>query len=214
MEEQQQKNWEFSLSGEFLEIYNENVVALLSTLLHVKLEIKHDDSTFTTVANASFLSLKSEDQVMKTLQLATKNRSTASTKSNERSSRSHSIYRFYIESINTKTGEKRQGTLNLVDLAGSERISNSQVTGDRLKETQAINKSLSSLGDVIHALGHKKVGHIPYRNYKLTYLLKNSLGGNAKVLMIVNVSPLLKNYGETINSLRFASKVNSTKPGR
>ncbi|TRM56859.1 P-loop containing nucleoside triphosphate hydrolase protein [Schizophyllum amplum] len=122
--------------------------------------------------------------------------------------------------------ETRTGALHLVDLAGSERLAHSGV-GDaservngvnvRLRETQAINKSLSALGDVIAALGERgREGgerHVPYRNSKLTYLLQNSLGGNSKTLMIVNVSPLAAHLGETLTSLRFATKVNSTTIG-
>lgn len=82
-----------------------------------------------------------------------------------------------LNGINTVTNEKCEGLLNLIDLAGSERLNISGATGDRLKETQAINKSLSALGDVIHQLGTGKMdGHVPYRNSKLTYLLQNSLG--------------------------------------
>jgi len=116
------------------------------------------------------------------------------------------------------TGERCEGSLNLVDLAGSERLEKSGVAGDkeRLKETQSINKSLSALGDVIGALGEKgEKGdkHIPYRNSKLTYLLQNSLSGNSKTLMVLNLSPLAAHLNESLTSLRFATKVNSTTIG-
>ena len=97
-------------------------------------------------------------------------------------------------------------TLSLVDLAGSERLAQTKVEGDRLKESQAINKSLSALADVISALKEKK--HVPFRNSKLTFFLQNQLASSsAKILMIVNLNPISPN--ESLCSLRFASKVNS-----
>ncbi|CAH2353001.1 kinesin-like protein Kar3p [[Candida] railenensis] len=214
--------WEYEVDGQFLEIYNESIMDLIGSQSqygnNFKYEIKHDDVNGTTnVTNITTVSLTSPSQVNSILERAHRNRSTASTKSNERSSRSHSIFIIKIKGKNAEKGIHCNGTLNLIDLAGSERISNSQVTGDRLKETQAINKSLSSLGDVIYALAQEQQqkslqsSHIPYRNSKLTYLLKNSLGGKSKTLMFVNVSPAQTHFNETLNSLRFATKVNSTK---
>lgn len=160
------------------------------------------------------------------LKKASQNRATGATNLNERSSRSHSVFTLRLTGENPSTGERTVGILNLIDLAGSERLSMSGSVGDRLRETQAINKSLSCLGDVIHALvNNKEGGHIPYRNSKLTYLLRNSLGdlrnligvftlsnlliigGNCKTLMFVNVSPLAEHFGESLCSLRFATKV-------
>jgi len=103
-----------------------------------------------------------------------------------------------------------RGKLSFVDLAGSERNKKSQAVGEQLKEAQAINKSLSALGDVISALASEQ-GHIPYRNHKLTMLMSDSLGGNAKTLMFVNVSPTDGNLDESQNSLAYAQRVRTIK---
>ena len=100
----------------------------------------------------------------------------------------------------------------MVDLAGSERLKESGATGDRLTETKHINKSLSNLGNVIMALSAKE-SHVPFRNSKLTFLVQQALGGSAKTLMFVNVSPKEACTNETINSLRFAAKVNACHIG-
>ncbi|KAK9453039.1 P-loop containing nucleoside triphosphate hydrolase protein [Dipodascopsis uninucleata] len=213
-----ERGWKYTILGEFLEIYNENINDLLvdsDEFEKKKLDIRNDTKEGKmTVPDLTQVILDSRESLTAMLRRAMKNRSVAATKANERSSRSHSVFILTLNGVNPVTGEKSQGTLNLIDLAGSERLSQSQSTGDRLKETVAINKSLSCLRDVISALGSSKDGaHIPYRNSKLTYLLQYSLGGNSKTLMFVNISPLKQHISETVNSLRFATKVNSTHIG-
>ena len=107
---------------------------------------------------------------------------------------------------------RQSGVLNLIDLAGSERLKKSEATDARQKETQAINQSLSYLGDVFVALG-KKSKHIPYRNSTLTYLLQPCLGGDGKTLMMLNLSPAPSSYQESKCSLEFASRVNAVEMG-
>lgn len=208
------KGWEYKIHGEFLEIYNESINDLLNDNPNngqFRYEIRHDPMTSTTsVTDLKSVEIKSSKMMTDLLDRALKNRSIASTKANERSSRSHSVYIIKIQGVNHQTGERNHGILNLIDLAGSERLNHSQATGDRLKETQAINKSLSCLGDVIYSLGDKSK-HVPFRNSKLTYLLQNSLNGRSKTLMFVNISPFAPHFNETLNSLRFATKVNNTK---
>lgn len=207
--------WKYTFQASFLEIYNETIRDLLGAP-HSK--VKHEvrmveaKSNEVEVTNINIVDVQSENEVNKLLSKASQNRAVAATNCNERSSRSHSVFRLKLTAINTLTGENCQGTLNLVDLAGSERLSSSGSTGDRLKETQNINKSLSNLGKVILALANKD-SHIPYRNSKLTHLLQNSLGGNSKTLMFVNISPKEESFQETLCSLRFATKVNECNIG-
>lgn len=213
------KGWDYVISGQFIEIYNENLNDLLGSASDMdskKLEIRHDmKSETTSIVGIEPVVLSDIDYVNRLLRKSDKNRMVAATKANERSSRSHSVFIVSLKGQNHVTGESCDGRLNLIDLAGSERLNHSGATGDRLRETQNINKSLACLGDVIHALGTAKEGsHIPYRNSKLTYLLQYSLGGNSKTLMLVNVSPMQAHASETINSLRFATKVNNTHIGR
>ncbi|KAI0761833.1 P-loop containing nucleoside triphosphate hydrolase protein [Trametes elegans] len=221
-DELKSKGWQYKMEGQFLEIYNETINDLLGKgeFDKKKHEIKHDPKTSrTTVTDVNVVPLASPTQVRTLLALAQGRRTVAATLMNERSSRSHSVFTLRIRGENTLTGETCEGSLNLVDLAGSERLEKSGAGADRerLKETQNINKSLSALGDVIAALGEKGEGkgdkHIPYRNSKLTYLLQNSLSGNSKTLMFLNLSPLATHVNESLCSLRFATKVNNTTIG-
>lgn len=166
------KGWSYSMQGSFVEVYNENLNDLLGRPDEFdgkKHEIRHDVARAKTViTDLTTVELDSPAKVESILRRATANRSVAATKANERSSRSHSVFILRLTGTNSVTGEKSEGTLNLVDLAGSERLSHSGSTGERLKETQNINRSLSCLGDVIGALGQgKEGGHVPYRNSKV-----------------------------------------------
>ncbi|KAG5917116.1 hypothetical protein E4U42_007381 [Claviceps africana] len=215
-----EKSWEYTMEGSFVEVYNEELNDLLTPNDRSaeggrsrRLEIRHDDARKqTSIVNCKTVQLNSAASVEAILEEAQKNRSVAATKANERSSRSHSVFILKLVGENAATGERCEGTLNLVDLAGSERLKHSQAEGERMKETQNINKSLSCLGDVIEALGRGS-GHIPYRNSKLTHLLQYSLGGNSKTLMFVMVSPMETHLKETLTSLRFATKVHNTHIG-
>jgi kinesin family protein C1 len=207
----EEKSWRYTMEGSFVEVYNEDLRDLLTPAKEVdgkkKIEIRHDEARKqTTVTNVKTVRLDTADKVEVMLRQAQNNRSVAATKANERSSRSHSVFILKLVGENAATGERCEGTLNLVDLAGSERLNHSGAEGERMKETQNINKSLACLGDVIEALG-KGSAHVPYRNSKLTHLLQYSLGGNSKTLMFVMVSPLEAHLKETLTSLRFATKV-------
>ncbi|XP_043994299.1 carboxy-terminal kinesin 2-like [Gambusia affinis] len=201
------QGWEFIFTASFVEISDP-----LGPAVHrqgqqeVLTQIRKTASNDVTVTNLTYQKVHSEDQVLGLIALAKENRSTAQTAQNDRSC-SHSVFQLQIEGVNAGRDMKCKSTLCLVDLAGSERMVKSQSQGERFKEMTSINSSLSNLGIVITSLANKE-SHIPYRNSKLTYLLQNCLGGNSKTLMFVNISPESDSFGETLNSLRFASKVN------
>ncbi|KAG9449120.1 hypothetical protein H6P81_009085 [Aristolochia fimbriata] len=156
--------------------------------------------------------VKSTEKVLELMHAGHTNRSVGATALNVRSSRSHSIVTVHVRGTDLKTGSVLRGSLHLVDLAGSERVDRSEVTGDRLKEAQHINKSLSALGDVIFALSQKS-SHVPYRNSKLTQVLQGSLGGQAKTLMFVQLNPDGASYSETLSTLKFAERVSGVELG-
>ena len=118
-----------------------------------------------------------------------------------------------VSGKNAITGASTHGKLHLVDLAGSERVKKSEVSGQGMAEACNINKSLSALGDVMAAL-QEKSKHIPFRNSKLTFLLQDSLAGNSKVAMFVNVSPVAWNVTESLCSLNFAARCRMIKLGK
>ncbi len=185
--ELESKGWQYSMEVSFIEIYNETIRDLLRTSHNdsLKHEIKKDINGNTTITDITMLSIDpySVEQIEAVMELAAKHRSIGQTNMNEQSSRSHSVFALYLKAVNASQGIALKGTLSLVDLAGSERLDRSGATGARLKETVAINKSLSALTDVFVAIGNKQP-HIPFRNSKLTYLLQSSLSGDGKTLMV------------------------------
>lgn len=207
----------FLVRASFLEIYNEEVKDLLiKANKNPKggLDVKEHPETGVYVRDLSAFVVKNVLEMEHLMDVGNKNRSVGSTLMNENSSRSHSIFSITIESSEPgPDGEDRyvSGKLNLVDLAGSERLSKTGASGDRLKEATKINLSLSALGNCISALVDSKSTHIPYRDSKLTRLLQDSLGGNAKTLMIATLSPASYNFEETLSTLRYANRAKSIK---
>ncbi|GIL50219.1 hypothetical protein Vafri_6438 [Volvox africanus] len=204
------QGWQFNMQASMLEIYNEDIRDLLSRRKddNKKHQVAHDTNGVTTVSDLTVVDVNKPEAVEQLLAQAMEKRSVGFTALNEQSSRSHMVFTMRIEGHNTCTDVKVSGVLNLIDLAGSERVKESGATGQRLKEAQAINKSLSALGDVIMALGNKQE-HVPFRNSKLTYLLQPCLGGDSKTLMFLNVAPTREFASESLCSLRFGSKVNA-----
>ncbi|XP_032417562.1 kinesin-like protein KIFC3 isoform X6 [Xiphophorus hellerii] len=205
-------DWEYRIVVNLVEIYNETLRDLLRQNPTDKLDIKlnPDGSGQLYVPGLTEIAVQSPEDINRVFELGRVNRATACTNLNEHSSRSHALLIITVSGFNTTTGTRTQGKLNLVDLAGSERIGKSGAEGSRLREAQCINKSLSALGDVISAL-RSRHAHIPFRNSRLTYLLQDSLSGDSKTLMMVQVSPLPGNVSESVCSLKFAQRVRSVE---
>jgi kinesin family protein C2/C3 len=220
MEQRRQgSEWRFAVQVSLLEIYNEQIRDLLEDRSKAgkgapaaKLEVKAGKNGM-HVPGLTTVTVTEQTQILRLMQLGKRNRATASTQMNADSSRSHSMLSVYVEAKNLITGDEAHGKLHLIDLAGSERISKSGVKGQQLTEATSINKSLSSLGDVIQARANKQA-HVPYRNSTLTYLLQDSLGNDSKTLMVVQCSPVQSNAGETICSLNFAARARTVELGK
>ncbi|KAG5232464.1 kinesin protein [Salix suchowensis] len=205
----------YELFVSMLEVYNEKIKDLLvenSNQPTKKLEIKQTAEGTQEVPGLVEAQVNGTEDVWELLKSGSRARSVGSTSANELSSRSHCLLRVTVRGENLVDGQKTRSHLWMVDLAGSERVGKIDVEGERLKESQFINKSLSALGDVIAALA-SKTGHIPYRNSKLTHILQSSLGGDCKTLMFVQISPSAADVGETICSLNFASRVRGIESG-
>ncbi|XP_069507115.1 kinesin-like protein KIF3B isoform X1 [Ambystoma mexicanum] len=208
------QNQQYLVRASYLEIYQEEIRDLLSKDQSKRLELKERPDTGVYVKDLSSFVTKSVKEIEHVMNVGNQNRSVGSTNMNEHSSRSHAIFMITVECSELGLdGENhiRVGKLNLVDLAGSERQAKTGAQGERLKEATKINLSLSALGNVISALVDGKSTHIPYRDSKLTRLLQDSLGGNAKTVMVANIGPASYNVEETLTTLRYANRAKNIK---
>ena len=198
--------WKLTLS--YIEIYNEKVKCLLSKKDGLK--IREDPNEGFVIPEKETIDCNSPLSVFEGINLASKNRATGATNQNERSSRSHAILQLELI-YNSIDGLVRKSHLSLVDLAGSERIAKTGAEGQRLKEAQKINQSLTTLGMVIMSLTTPGCKHIPFRNSKLTLILKDSLGGSSKTTLLCTASRLKRHSEESIQTLYFASRAKTIK---
>ncbi len=206
---------QYLVRASYLEIYKEEVRDLLCKDQARRFELKERPDTGVYVKDLSSFVCKSRSEIEHVMSVGNQNRKVGPTDMNKHSSRSHAIFIVTVECSreNEETGKAhiRAGKLNLVDLAGSERQAKTGAVGERLKEAITINLSLAALGNVISALVDGKSTYIPYRDSKLTRILQDSLGGNAKTVMVANIGPAEYNYEETITTLRYANRAKNIK---
>ncbi|XP_054904554.1 kinesin-like protein KIF3B isoform X2 [Poeciliopsis prolifica] len=208
------QNQQYLVRASYLEIYQEEIRDLLSKDQSHRLELRERPDTGVYVKDLSSFVTKSAREIEHVMNVGNQNRSVGATNMNEHSSRSHAIFVITVECSELGVdGENhiRVGKLNLVDLAGSERQTKTGAQGERLKEATKINLSLSALGNVISALVDGRSSHIPYRDSKLTRLLQDSLGGNARTVMVANIGPASYNVEETLTTLRYANRAKNIK---
>lgn len=208
---------EFLCKCSYVEIYNESIYDLLDmSALGNTCVLREDIKRGVYIEGAREEVITSPTEAYEVFERGSMNRHVAETSMNRESSRSHSVFTLFIQS-KQRVGEiidVRESRFNLVDLAGSERQQATGTTGLRLKEAGNINKSLLALSNVINALveiSHGRPRHVHYRDSKLTFLLRDSLGGNAKTVIIANVSPSAGFYAETLSTLKFAQRAKLIK---
>lgn len=207
----------YSVRVSYFEVYNEHVRDLLIPRQEPPyyLKIRESPTEGPYVKDLTELQVKSHAEIMRLMRMGDMQRSTASTRMNDTSSRSHAVFTITLKQLHhdmeTDQTTERTSRIRLVDLAGSERAKSTEATGMRLREGSNINQSLSTLGRVIAALadpkhgkGQRKKDVVPYRDSILTWLLKDSLGGNSKTAMVACISPA--DYDETLSTLRYADQ--------
>ncbi|XP_070847279.1 kinesin-like protein KIF22 [Chaetodon trifascialis] len=200
------EGWDYGIGMSYLEIYNEKVLDLLSPNSQ-DLPIREDKDKNILIPGLTHTAISSFSDFDKHFVPASLNRTTASTKLNQRSSRSHAVLLLKVVRTQRALPHRQQtGKLYLIDLAGSEDNRRTGNQGIRLKESGAINLSLFTLSKVVDSLNSGTTGRVPYRDSKLTRLLQDSLGGSAHSVMITNIAPEYKYYFDTFSALNFAAK--------
>lgn len=192
----------FDVGVSYLEVYNEHVMNLLTKSGPLKLR---EDNNGVVVSGLCLTPIYSAEELLRMLMLGNSHRTQHPTDANAESSRSHAIFQVHIRITERKTDTKRTVKLSMIDLAGSERAASTKGIGVRFKEGASINKSLLALGNCINKLADG-LKHIPYRDSNLTRILKDSLGGNCRTLMVANVSMSSLTYEDTYNTLKYASR--------
>lgn len=211
-----QEDRDIAIQVSYLEIYNETIKDLLNIETSPKkLTILENEHKEIIVSNLTKMDTQNVEDVMDVIIRGNCNRTVSATEANLTSSRSHAVLQVYITQnphVSDIYEKSTRSVLSIIDLAGSERASSTKNKGVRLNEGANINKSLLALGNCINALcDTRRSPHIPYRDSKLTRLLKFSLGGNCKTVMIVCVSPSSRHYDETLNALKFANRAKEIK---
>uniref|UniRef100_A0A8C7MGL1 Kinesin family member 13B n=1 Tax=Oncorhynchus kisutch TaxID=8019 RepID=A0A8C7MGL1_ONCKI len=209
----------FTIEVSYMEIYNEKVRDLLDPKgSRQALRVREHKVLGPYVDGLSRLAVANYKDIESLMSEGNKSRTVAATNMNEESSRSHAVFNIILthtlKDLQSGTSGEKVSKLSLVDLAGSERAAKTGATGERMKEGSNINKSLTTLGLVISALaeqgcGKNKTKFVPYRDSVLTWLLKDSLGGNSRTAMVATVSPAADNYDETLSTLRYADRAKS-----
>ncbi|CAD5212763.1 unnamed protein product [Bursaphelenchus okinawaensis] len=201
---------ECNVTASIIEIYNEKIRDLLESdsTSSQKVQVRTDSEGRAEVRGVQRVEISSVKDLHELIKIGHKNRSTATTALNEASSRSHALVMLTLKMTDKDSGNEWTGRLNLVDLAGSERVARSQVVGAQLNEAKFINKSLSELGNVVLAL-RKNLPHVPFRNCLLTRILEDSLVGDSKTLLILQVTTDESSAKETLSSLNFAEKISN-----
>lgn len=216
-------NISYGVRVSYFEVYNEHVRDLLVRVVPNQppyyLKIRESPTEGPYVKDLTEVPVRSIDEILRYMKMGDNSRTTASTKMNDTSSRSHAVFTIMLKQIHhdmeTDETTERSSRIRLVDLAGSERAKATEATGQRLREGSNINKSLTTLGRVIAALADPKANRagkgsrgkdmvVPYRDSILTWLLKDSLGGNSKTAMIACIAP--SDYDETLSTLRYADQ--------